>query len=51
MKAIILAAGRGVRLGSYTKNLPKCMLNVGGYSIIQRVKGRDKINGEEITVQ
>ncbi|GAF99397.1 unnamed protein product, partial [marine sediment metagenome] len=36
MKAIILAAGKGTRLGKYTKNLPKCMLNFKGKTLIQR---------------
>ncbi len=36
MKVIILAAGMGTRLGSYTENLPKGMLDIYGKSIIQR---------------
>ncbi len=36
MKVIILAAGMGKRLGKYTKNLPKGMLNLYGKSIIER---------------
>lgn len=36
MKAIILAAGKGSRLGSYTEDKPKCMLPLGKYSIIER---------------
>ena len=36
MKAIILAAGMGTRLGKYTENLPKCMLNFNGKSLIQQ---------------
>ena len=35
MKAIILAAGMGTRLGKYTENLPKCMLNFNGKTLIQ----------------
>lgn len=35
MKAIILAAGTGTRLGKYTKNLPKCMLEFNGKSLIE----------------
>jgi len=35
MKAIILAAGMGTRLGKYTENLPKCMLNFNGKPLIQ----------------
>ena len=36
MKAIILAAGMGTRLGKYTENLPKCMLEFNGKSLIER---------------
>lgn len=36
MKAIILAAGAGTRLGKYTKDLPKGMLNFAGKSLIER---------------
>ena len=36
MKAIILAAGSGKRLGKYTKNLPKCMLKLNGKTLIER---------------
>ena len=35
MKAIILAAGMGTRLGKYTENLPKCMLEFNGKPLIQ----------------
>jgi len=35
MKAIILAAGMGTRLGKYTENLPKCMLEFQGKTLIQ----------------
>ena len=34
MFAILLAAGSGKRLYPYTKDIPKCMLEVGGKSII-----------------
>lgn len=34
MKAIILAAGMGSRLGAYTQNLPKCMLPFLGRPLI-----------------
>jgi choline kinase len=36
MKAIILAAGMGTRLGKYTENLPKCMLHFAGKTLIER---------------
>jgi phosphoenolpyruvate phosphomutase len=35
MKAIILAAGMGTRLGKYTKEMPKCMLKFNGKSLIE----------------
>lgn len=36
MKAIILAAGRGTRLGDLTIDKPKCMLNFGFETILER---------------
>ena len=36
MKAIILAAGMGTRLGEYTRDLPKCMLSFNGQTLLQR---------------
>lgn len=36
MKAIILVAGRGLRFGDITKDLPKCLLQVHGKSILER---------------
>jgi choline kinase len=36
MKAIIVAAGRGRRLGPETSAMPKCMVEVGGRSILHR---------------
>lgn len=36
MKAIIIAAGVGSRLGDLTKNLPKPLLDVNGKSILER---------------
>ncbi|MBN4049047.1 phosphocholine cytidylyltransferase family protein [archaeon AH-315-M20] len=35
MKAIILAAGMGTRLGKYTKDIPKCMLEFNGKTLIE----------------
>ena len=35
MKAIILAAGRGTRMGKYTEGLPKCMLKFDGKTLIE----------------
>lgn len=37
MQAIILAAGMGRRLGSYTKENTKCMVSVNGVKLIDRV--------------
>lgn len=36
MKAIIVAAGKGNRLMPLTNNKPKCLLEIGGKSILQR---------------
>lgn len=36
MKAVILAAGKGIRMGKYTQNLPKGMLNINGKTLIER---------------
>ena len=36
MKAIILAAGRGKRLGDVAAGRPKCLLQFGGKSLLQR---------------
>ena len=35
MKAIILAAGRGTRLYPYTQYIPKCLLDIGGNTILE----------------
>ena len=35
MKAIILAAGQGTRLGNLTKDTPKGMLQINGKTIIE----------------
>tara|TARA_B100001250_G_C19791470_1_gene786726 strand:- start:1186 stop:2322 length:1137 start_codon:yes stop_codon:yes gene_type:complete len=35
-KALIIAAGLGSRLKDHTENLPKCMLDFGGQTLLQR---------------
>ncbi len=35
MKAIILAAGSGTRMNPYTHDKPKCLLDIGGVSILE----------------
>lgn len=51
MKAIILAAGMGTRLGKYTDNLPKCMLNFNGKTLIeQQVEQLRKAGITDITI-
>ena len=37
MQAVILAAGMGKRLGEFTKNNTKCMVEVCGKALIDRV--------------
>jgi choline kinase len=36
-RAILIAAGRGRRLGPHTEEIPKCMVDVGGQPILGRV--------------
>ena len=51
MKAIIIAAGDGSRLGNLTKDLPKPLVDVNGKSIIERQISTFKKNGiDEIIV-
>ena len=35
MKAIILAAGMGIRLGVLTKQLPKCLIEIDGKTLLE----------------
>ena len=37
MKAIILAAGLGSRLGKITKEKPKSLIKIGGQTILKRL--------------
>lgn len=53
MKAIIVAAGRGKRLGSNTDSIPKCMVRVGGRPMIERqleALGRGGIGPDRVHV-
>lgn len=51
MKAVIIAAGPGTRLRPLTANQPKCMLEINGVSILQRLILRFKEQGiEDVTV-
>jgi len=44
-KALIIAAGLGSRLKKHTENLPKCMLDFGGKTLLQRQLESYKKNG------
>ena len=44
-KALIIAAGLGSRLKKHTKDLPKCMLDFGGKTLLQRQLDSYKKNG------
>ncbi len=37
MKAVILAAGKGERLGELTRNIPKPMIRIRGNPILENV--------------
>jgi len=51
LKAIILAAGMGLRLGELTKELPKPLIDVNGKSIIERqISSFRKAGIDEITI-
>ena len=45
MKALILAAGYGTRLGDLTKNKPKPLIEVNGKSVIEGIIDRLHIHG------
>lgn len=47
MQALILAAGMGKRIEKYSVIKPKCMLDVGGFSLIERVADAIKKAGIE----
>ena len=44
-KALIIAAGLGSRLKDHTEDLPKCMLDFGGKTLLQRQLDAYKKNG------
>lgn len=51
MQAIILAAGMGRRLGEFTANNTKCMLEVNGVRLIDRMLSQlDKLNLSRIVI-
>lgn len=50
MQAIILAAGRGIRLGKLTKEVPKCLLEVGGRALLAYSLDRLAENGVTDTI-
>ena len=51
MQAIILAAGMGKRLKELTKDSAKCMLEVNGITLIERmIRQLDKINLSQIVI-
>ena len=45
MKAIILAAGYGTRLGTLTKNLPKPLIKVGNKTVLEQIVDRLNLHG------
>lgn len=51
MEAVILAAGRGSRLGQATDQLPKCMVQLGGRRLIDRcLDALSQVGIEKITL-
>ena len=50
-KALIIAAGIGSRLKKHTENLPKCMLDFGGKTLLQRqIDAYNKNNIKDISL-
>ena len=51
MRGIILAAGRGLRLNGKTGNMPKCLMDIGGITLLERQIQSLRVCGiEDITV-
>lgn len=51
MQAIILAAGMGRRLGEFTRNNTKCMLEVNGVRLIDRLLGQlSRLNLKRVVI-
>ena len=51
IKALIIAAGLGSRLKKHTENLPKCMLDFGGKTLLQRqLEAYNKNNIKDISL-
>ena len=51
MQALILAAGMGRRLGEFTKNNTKCMVEVNGVRLIDRLLGQlSKLNLRRVVI-
>lgn len=51
MQGIILAAGMGSRLKKYTRNTPKCMVEVSGITLIERaLRQLDKLELNRIII-
>ena len=46
MQAIILAAGMGKRLGALTRNNTKCMIQVNGVTLIERIGPPFPVSGK-----
>ena len=50
MKAIILSAGQGSRLGHLTDNRPKCLIEFNGRTLLDRQLDTLAVNGVEEAV-
>ena len=51
MRAFLLCAGKGTRLGPMTRNRPKCLIEVGGQSMLYRwLRALEEVGVEEVLV-